>query len=222
MDKNEEMICDDCGQTFQSSSDSQSPIKHCPKCVEKIQEEMLKIMFGESDTQHRYESAGVRTKYFADYSSESADKVLDYHSLIEAIHEYFDPTTDHDFEYLELRINLLRKVFGIDSKSIDQDFRAIDQLLMGFGKIVPVSVLPFEGALELPQSIDTEAHIFIEKKFHTQLREIKEIAYEIQRAYITYIIQHSINPRLRSKTVTLRELISSGLASHDPGSEYDD
>ena len=216
------MTCADCGETFQSSSEVQSPIKHCPKCVEKIQEDMLRIMFGESDAQQRHESAVVRTKYFADYSSESPDKVLDYHSLIEAIHEYFDPTTDHDFEYLEMRINLLRKVFGIDSKSIDQDFRAIDQLLMGFGKIVPVSVLPFEGALELPQSIDTEAHIFIEKKFHTQLREIKEIAYEIQRAYITYIIQHSINPRLRSKTVTLRELISSGLASHDPGSEYDD
>lgn len=218
---NKEVKCDLCGTTFQGSSGTQNPIGHCPKCVEKEQDEMLRIMFGESDTQERYESARVRTKYFADYSSESVDKVLDYHSLIEAIHEYFDPTTDHDFEYLKMRINLLRKVFGIDSKSLDQNFRVIDELLMGFGKIVPVSVLPFEGALELPQSIDTEAHIFIQKKFRTQLGEIKEMSYEIQRAYITYIIQHSISPRLRSKTVTLKELISSGLASHDPGSEYD-
>ena len=46
MDKNEEMICDDCGKTFQSSIEVPSPIKHCPKCVEKSQEEMLRIMFG--------------------------------------------------------------------------------------------------------------------------------------------------------------------------------
>ena len=45
MDKNEEMICDDCGKTFQSSIEVQSPIKHCPKCVEKSQETMLGIMF---------------------------------------------------------------------------------------------------------------------------------------------------------------------------------
>jgi len=50
MKKNEEMICDDCGVTFLSSSESQSPIKHCPKCVEKIQEEMLRIMFREPKT----------------------------------------------------------------------------------------------------------------------------------------------------------------------------
>jgi hypothetical protein len=47
MNKNEEMICDDCGVTFLSSRESQSPIKHCPKCVKKIQEKMLNIMFGE-------------------------------------------------------------------------------------------------------------------------------------------------------------------------------
>ena len=47
MDKNEEMICDDCEQTFQSSIEVQSPIKHCAKCVEKSRETMLRIMFGE-------------------------------------------------------------------------------------------------------------------------------------------------------------------------------
>ncbi len=40
------MICDDCGQTLQSSIEVQSPIKHCPKCVEKSQKEMLRIMLG--------------------------------------------------------------------------------------------------------------------------------------------------------------------------------
>ena len=49
MDKNEEMICDDCGKTFQSSIEVQSPIKHCPKCVEKSQDQMLRIMFGDRD-----------------------------------------------------------------------------------------------------------------------------------------------------------------------------
>ena len=49
MDKHEEMICDDCGKTFQSSIEVQSPIKHCSKCVEKSQDQMLRIMFGDRD-----------------------------------------------------------------------------------------------------------------------------------------------------------------------------
>ena len=49
MNKNEEMTCADCGVTFQSSNEIQSPIEHCPKCVEKIQEEMLRIIFGEPE-----------------------------------------------------------------------------------------------------------------------------------------------------------------------------
>jgi hypothetical protein len=46
MDKNEEMICDGCGQIFQSSIEVQSPIKHCPKCVQKNREKMNRIRFG--------------------------------------------------------------------------------------------------------------------------------------------------------------------------------
>jgi transcriptional regulator with XRE-family HTH domain len=49
MNKNQEMICADCGVTFQSSSEVKSPIKHCPKCVKKIQEKMLEIIFGDPD-----------------------------------------------------------------------------------------------------------------------------------------------------------------------------
>ena len=222
MDKNEEMRCDDCGVTFQSSSESQFPIKHCPQCVEKIQEEMLRIMFGESDAQQRYESAGVRTKYFADYSSESADKVLDYHSLIEAIHEYFDPTFGHDTEYLRIRISLLRDLFGIGSDSINPNSQVIHRLIEGYGSITPVRVLPFEGASEVPDSIDTEAHLHIEKQFKKELKKLRDNAYEIQRAYITYVIQHSISsPKLKSKTITLSELISLGLPNADPGVDYD-
>ena len=221
MSKNEEMTCADCGVTFQSSSESQSPIKHCPKCVEKIQEEMLRIMFGESDAQQRHESAEVRTKYFADYSSESPDKVLDYHSLIEAIHEYFDPTFGHDTEYLRIRISLLRELFGIGSDSINPNSQVIHRLIEGYGSITPVRVLPFEGASEVPDSIDTEAHLHIEKQFKKELKKLRDNAYEIQRTYITYIIQHSITPGLRSKTVTLAELISAGLPAYDPGCDYD-
>lgn len=218
---NAKITCNSCGLIFESATELERNLNECPQCIEKKQDEMLRFMFGESSAKQEYESARAGSVLVADYSSESPNKILNYHSLIEAIHEYFDPTADHDFEYLTMRINLLRKAFGIDNESLGLEFKAIDELLMGFGEIVPVSVLPFEGALELPESIDTEAHIFIEKNFRTELNEIKERAYEIQRAYITYIIQHSITPGLRSKTVTLAELISSGLPTYDPGSDYD-
>ena len=47
MDKNEEIVCDDCGQIFQSSIQIESSIKICPKCAQKSREKMIRIMFGE-------------------------------------------------------------------------------------------------------------------------------------------------------------------------------
>jgi hypothetical protein len=156
----------------------------------------------------------------ADYSNEEPTKVLNSYSLIEAIHEYFDPTENHDSEYLQMRIKLLREVFdlGEDSKNINAE--TITKLLTGYGRICPISILPFEGALEVPNSIDTEAHIEIEKQFKSELSDIRNGAYKIQRAYITYIIIHAIEGRLRSKSVTLSDLIASGLPQADPG--YDE
>ena len=49
MDTNEEIICDQCGAIFHGSSEVQSPIKHCPRCIEKSQDEMLRIIFGEPE-----------------------------------------------------------------------------------------------------------------------------------------------------------------------------
>lgn len=43
---NSEMVCAECNSTFQGSDEGVSPIKHCPKCVEVMQERMLTAIFG--------------------------------------------------------------------------------------------------------------------------------------------------------------------------------
>jgi hypothetical protein len=222
MDK-ETMKCKDCGQTFQSSTSLEKRVQSCPKCIKKSQDEMLRIMFGQSASRSKENSVKIQTITSADYSNELPNKVLDLNSLIEAIHEYFDPTYPHDSEYLRIRINLLRDFFGIGSDSINSNSQVIDTLLEGYGEIKSVQVLPFEGASEVPDSIDTEAHVHIAKQFKKELKQIRDNAYKIQRAYIAYVIQHSISsPKLKSKTITLSELISLGLPNADPGVDYDD
>ena len=44
---NNEVICSECKNSFQGSDEGVSPIKHCPKCVEAMQERMLRAIFGE-------------------------------------------------------------------------------------------------------------------------------------------------------------------------------
>jgi Zn finger protein HypA/HybF involved in hydrogenase expression len=47
---NKETIkCNDCGETFQSSTSLEKTVQKCPKCIEKSQNEMLRIMFGEHE-----------------------------------------------------------------------------------------------------------------------------------------------------------------------------
>ena len=214
--------CKDCGETFQSLTSLEIKVQKCSKCIKKSQSEMLRIMFGEDPNKLEENSVKMQMAKSADYSNEPPNKVLDLNSLIEVIHEFFDPTFPHDSDYLRIRINLLRDLFGIGSDSNSPNSRVIDELLDGYGEIKNVRVLPFEGALEVPDSIDTEAHFQIEKQFKKELKQIRDNAYKIQRAYITYVIQHSISkPRLRSKTVTLAELISQGLPKTDPGIDYD-
>lgn len=41
------MTCSECKNSFQGSDEYVSPIKHCPKCVEAMQERMLNAIFGE-------------------------------------------------------------------------------------------------------------------------------------------------------------------------------
>ena len=44
---NNEMVCAECNNTFQGSDEGVSPIKHCSRCVEVMQERMLTAIFGE-------------------------------------------------------------------------------------------------------------------------------------------------------------------------------
>jgi hypothetical protein len=155
----------------------------------------------------------------ADYTNEELSKVLDIHSLIEAIHEYFDPTSDHDLDYLEKRISLLREAFNLGENSSNENSKVVTQLLTGFGQLPSLKVLPFEGALEVPNSLDTEAHLAINKQYGTSINQIRASIREIQRSYITYIIIHAVEGRLRSKKITLAQLISDGLPESDPGSD---
>ena len=37
----------ECNNAFQGSDEGVSPIKHCPRCVEAMQERMLNAIFGE-------------------------------------------------------------------------------------------------------------------------------------------------------------------------------
>lgn len=218
---NAKIECNSCGLNFQSATELERNIKECPECIEKKQDEMLRIMFGQAVSRSQENLDEMQKVTAANYSNELPNKVLDLNSLIEAIHEYFDPTFGHDTEYLRIRISLLRDLFGIGSDSINPNSHVIHRLIEGYGSITPVRVLPFEGASEVPDSIDTEAHLHIEKQFKKELKTLRDNAYEIQHAYITYVIQHSITPGLRSKTVTLAELISAGLPAYDPGIDYD-
>jgi len=155
----------------------------------------------------------------ADYANEDSHKILDIHALIEAIHEYFDPTSDHNSDYLDKRISLLRETFNLDGNSSNENYKVVDELLSGFGQLPSLKVLPFEGALEVPNTLDTEAHIEINKQYETRIDQIRVSVREVQRAYITYLIIHAVESRLRSKRVTLAELIAIGLPKSDPGSD---
>ena len=157
----------------------------------------------------------------ADYSNEDPSKILNSNSLVEAIHELFDPSTSHDQDYLQMRISLLRDAFNLQKNSTNVHSEVVERLLVGFGQIRPVALLPFEGAMEVPDSIDTEAHMEIERKFHVEVAQIRRNGYLIQRAYITYIILHAIEPRLQAKNVALSELHAAGLPQSDPGEDMD-
>jgi hypothetical protein len=67
--------------------------------------------------------------------------------------------------------------------------------------------------------LDTEAHTQIYKQFASEIDQIRKSVREVQRAYITYIVIHAVEGRLRSKTTTLAELIARGLPEFDPGSD---
>jgi hypothetical protein len=46
---NETILCVDCETIFESSTELELKTKNCPKCVEKSQDQMLRIMFGDRE-----------------------------------------------------------------------------------------------------------------------------------------------------------------------------
>ena len=58
---------------------------------------------------------------------------------------------------------------------------------------------------------------WIQKQYGTRIDQIRTSVHEVQRAYITYIVTHAVEIGLRSKKVTLAELIALGLPESDPG-----
>lgn len=155
----------------------------------------------------------------ADYSAENPNKQLNIDSLIESIHEYFDPRSDHDNSYLLLRIKLLCEFFEIGESSANQNSEVITRLLKGAGSLTPLNILPFDGAIEVPTGIDTSAHIEIHNKLADIISQTKANFYEIQHAYLVSVITNSVQPHLRENKIPLSELIELGLPEFDPGSD---
>ena len=158
----------------------------------------------------------------ADYSEEDPSKLLNIYSLIESIHEYFDPSCDHDESYLLTRIKLLRRFFEIGEGSANQNSEAITRLLNGAGSLRSINILPFDGAIEVPSGLDTSSHIEIHNKMGDLISQTKRNFYEIQHAYLVCLVTNSVQPHLREKTIPLSELIEDGLPEFDPGSGEED
>jgi hypothetical protein len=139
MDKNEEIICDDCGQTFQSSIEVQSPIKHCPKCVEKSQEEMLRIMFGlDSKTNEENMSYSTVCEPIDLYTliDTQLDKVV---TLIQEAYE--DTSYRHNGNWVELSEEDGKDLDGLTVIHVDPAFIAVYDEAEGSGEAIRMVVL---------------------------------------------------------------------------------
>ena len=139
MNKNEEMTCADCGVTFQSSSESQSPIKHCPKCVEKIQEEMLRIMFGlDSKTNEENTSYSTVCEPIDLYAL--IDTQLD--KVVKLIQEAYEETSyRHNGNWMELSEEDGKNLDGLTVIHVDPAFIAAYDEAEGSGEVVRMEAL---------------------------------------------------------------------------------
>ena len=139
MNKNEEMICADCGVTFQNSSEIQSPIKHCPKCVEKIQEEMLRIMFGlNSKTNEEDTSYSTVCEPIDLYAL--IDTQLD--KVVKLIQEAYEETSyRHNGNWMELSEEDGKNLDGLTVIHVDPAFIAAYDEAEGFGEFVRMEAL---------------------------------------------------------------------------------
>ena len=139
MSKNEEMTCADCGVTFQSSSESQSPIKHCPKCVEKIQEEMLRIMFG-LDSKTNEENASYSTVCEPIDLYALIDTQLD--KVVKLIQEAYEETSyRHNGNWMELSEEDGKNLDGLTVIHVDPAFIAAYDEAENSGQVVRMESL---------------------------------------------------------------------------------
>jgi predicted Zn-ribbon and HTH transcriptional regulator len=51
-----EVLCFDCGYAFEVDYDTPRPTKKCPKCLDKVENKMIDIMFGSDDFYKTQES----------------------------------------------------------------------------------------------------------------------------------------------------------------------
>ena len=139
MSKNEEMTCADCGVTFQSSSESQSPIKNCPKCVEKIQEEMLRIMFG-LDSKTNEENASYSTVCEPIDLYALIDTQLD--KVVKLIQEAYEETSyRHNGNWMELSEEDGKNLDGLTVIHVDPAFIAAYDEAENSGQVVRMESL---------------------------------------------------------------------------------
>lgn len=156
------------------------------------------------------------------YSDETLDDDLDIHSLIEAIHERFAPYGIHDINYLNLRIKLLLEFFELDSQSGNENAPVFTQLLDGYGELPPLHIFPLEGAYEVPSTIDVECIGMTYKTYKEKIDQMQKDHFEIQRAYLTNLVLHSVPPRKRAAKVKLGVLVAKGLPEREPWIDPDD
>lgn len=160
-----------------------------------------------------------RSPISVDYTEEDMSKVLDLDSLIEAIHEYFAPTTEHDFEYLQKRIELLRATFNLATPANSEGAKVVERLLSGYGQLPSLQILPLESALEVPESIEIEVVDDINQRFEADLDQIKEIYRRVQREYLRCIITRVVEDNYRLKKIQLSEVVARGLPKYEPSND---
>ena len=156
------------------------------------------------------------------YSNEPTDKELDSYSLIEVLHERFAHFADHDSDYLELRIKLLLEFFELDADSDNPHSRVFTELLKGYGQFPALRIFPLEDALEVPNTINIEAIGMTYKAYKDQIEDMRNVHFQIQRAYLTNLVLHSIPPRKRAAKIALSELIAKGLPENEPHFDLED
>lgn len=153
-----------------------------------------------------------------DYSTESAGKVLGIDDLVEVILEYIHHLGSHNVEYVKTRILLLAAEFEIEFKwpvpGVERRASMLENLIYGDNPI-PRKILPFDKYLFLEGPPEEQVDIYA----YFAIREIEKALYEetysnlinLQRRYLTLLIERLLPPHVLQKKILLLELIDKGL-----------